>query len=154
MTTVSLSEYKLNRLDFENIDINLMKEMLNDKSSSIDDIKALIRIKQTPMVMTKSGRTYYKSAWDATKKYYQQHKQDIVEKQKQKYKDNEEYRLRNKVKSRLRYYINKNKDIPSVISNKKEEEREEEKEEKKEDNHFSDSEIDLESDSDDERLRR
>lgn len=124
MTTVSLSDHKTNRLDFENIDINLMREVLNDKNSSLDDIKALIRIKQTPMVITKSGRTYYKSAWEATKKYYQQHKKEMLEKQKQKYKDDEEYRLRNIVKSRLRYYINKNKKeiTPSQISDRKEQE--------------------------------
>lgn len=128
---------KLMRMDFDNIDIKTLEEILKNKESTLDDIKTVIKVKQTPTVVSKTGKVYYKSAWDSTKKYYQDNKERLNQKIKDRYKNDEDYRIKSLLKSRLRYYMkkrmnnnnnnnNKQVQVSSEYSDQKEDEYEDE----------------------------
>jgi hypothetical protein len=88
-----------------------------------------IEIKPNPeLVVTKSGKVYYKSLYDSIKKYNDKNRQRINEVSRDRYRNNEVYKEQNKLNNRLRYH---KKLLLKETLNKEENKEEENKEEEK-----------------------
>lgn len=60
------------------------------------------------LVVSKSGKVYYKSLYNTIKKYNDKNRERINEISKERYRTNPEYKEQNKINNRKRYYRLKN----------------------------------------------
>ena len=83
------------------------------------------------LIVSKSGRVYYKSLYNSVKKYNNKNRDKINEISRERYRNNEIYKEQNKLNNRLRYHKKIIDDTINTLNEKSESDESDESDEKK-----------------------